>query len=75
MRFSAKDRDNDREPTRHCAQIEKGGWWYNGCSKVNLNGEALQGKTKKTSGIIWYTWKGFFYSLKYVRMMVKPYNA
>ncbi|KAI8514809.1 transmembrane receptor protein tyrosine kinase signaling pathway [Branchiostoma belcheri] len=39
MQFSTKDRDNDNSMNnKHCAQIYKGGWWYNDCYNANLNG-------------------------------------
>ncbi|XP_060560726.1 fibrinogen-like protein 1 [Ruditapes philippinarum] len=36
--FSTFDRDVDPASTRNCAVDRHGGWWYNGCSYVNLNG-------------------------------------
>ena len=75
MKFSTKDQDNDHLPTLHCAQDEKGAWWYNGCSLSNLNGQYFRdGDTKNTSsGIIWDSWKGVSYSLKSVVMKMNPY--
>ena len=38
MRFSTKDKDNDRYSGQHCAQDYRGGWWYKYCHNANLNG-------------------------------------
>ncbi len=38
MKFSTKDQDNDADEYYHCAKQDKSGWWFNGCSAVNLNG-------------------------------------
>ncbi|KAH8399216.1 hypothetical protein KR215_004852, partial [Drosophila sulfurigaster] len=29
--FSTFDRDNDLSSERNCAQISKGGWWFDDC--------------------------------------------
>ncbi|XP_062573489.1 fibroleukin-like, partial [Saccostrea cucullata] len=36
--FTTTDRDNDRFPNFNCAKGFKGGWWYNRCHSVFLNG-------------------------------------
>lgn len=69
MFFSTFDRDNDGNPYYNCAYFRLGGWWYNSCHKSNLNGE--YGNTDNSNGINWYHWKGFTYSMKEVRMMVR----
>jgi len=74
MKFSTREHDRDIMPERDCASSEKGGWWYKACSKCNLNGEYLDGQTKLTSGITWYTFKGFHYSLKFAEMKIRPYE-
>ena len=38
MRFSTKDKDNDRWAYGNCAQTYGGGWWFNRCGQTNLNG-------------------------------------
>ena len=38
MLFSTKDQDHDIVPQINCAQQWKGGWWFEGCYDVFLNG-------------------------------------
>lgn len=37
MRFSTKDNDNDRSAKYNCADIHRGGWWYDSCYDAQLN--------------------------------------
>ncbi|CAC5412320.1 Fibrinogen-like protein A,Ryncolin-4,Angiopoietin-related protein 7,Angiopoietin-related protein 1,Ficolin-3,Ficolin-1-B,Techylectin-5A,Ficolin-2,Ryncolin-1,Tenascin-R,Fibrinogen-like protein 1,Angiopoietin-1,Tenascin-X,Fibrinogen C domain-containing protein 1-A,Tenascin-N,Ryncolin-3,Tenascin,Fibroleukin,Fibrinogen C domain-containing protein 1,Fibrinogen gamma chain,Techylectin-like protein,Ryncolin-2,Angiopoietin-related protein 6,Techylectin-5B,Angiopoietin-related protein 2,Angiopoietin-2,Microfibril-a len=71
MMFSTTDRDNDRT-LENCATKYKAAWWYNACHKSNLNGEYLGGQhSSNGNGIVWWTWKGYYYSLKSTKMMIK----
>ena len=36
--FSTRDRDNDGDASRNCAQLYSSGWWFDACTKSNLNG-------------------------------------
>ena len=36
-KFSTYDRDNDENPTYHCAVRLKAGWWFKVCARVYLN--------------------------------------
>ena len=80
MYFSTKDRDNDGSRLRDCAQLQKGGWWYNECSKANLNGLYVYGDTsgltkdEKYRSMRWAAWKGHEYSLTEVKMMIREYG-
>jgi len=74
MKFSTRDQDNDSSSKRNCAAVEKGGWWYRNCSKANLCGKYLDGKSKHFHGVTWNTFHGFFYSLKFAEMKIRPYK-
>ena len=69
MFFSTKDRDDDRWSSGNCARGKAGGWWYNICADVNLNGLYL-GDTASTKGTYWLHWKNYL-SLKNSVMMVR----
>ncbi|XP_075466204.1 fibrinogen-like protein 1 [Ascaphus truei] len=73
MKFSTRDKDNDNYEG-NCAEEDKAGWWFNRCHTANLNGLYYKGPyTAKTDdGIVWYTWHGWWYSLKSVAMKVRP---
>ncbi|XP_066532234.1 angiopoietin-related protein 1a [Hoplias malabaricus] len=72
--FTTLDRDKDAF-TGNCAHFHKGGWWYNACGQTNLNGVWYSGgvyRSKFQDGIFWADYGGGFYSLKSVRMMIRP---
>ena len=50
--FSTQDRDNDPHSSLNCA-LYAGGWWYNTCFRVNLNGPH-ENSTNIYSRISWY---------------------
>ena len=65
MMFSAKDLDNDKCQC-NCAQLYGGGWWYNRCYAINLNGPQY-----KVLGVL--SNKPYQYrQLQKSRMMVRP---
>ncbi|XP_052075408.1 microfibril-associated glycoprotein 4-like [Mytilus californianus] len=69
--FSTHDRDNDKYPTS-CAVNFKGAWWYQNCHLSNLNGAYLSGGMGSyADGVIWKKWKGYYYSLKSTKLMIK----
>ncbi|KAM6977504.1 angiopoietin-related protein 7 [Aplochiton taeniatus] len=73
--FSTKNKDNDK-CVDDCAQLRKGGYWYNCCTDSNLNGVFYRhgDHTKHTDGITWYGWHGPNYSMKRVEMKIRPQN-
>ncbi|XP_046874934.1 fibrinogen-like protein 1 isoform X2 [Hypomesus transpacificus] len=73
MKFSTYDRDNDRYDG-NCAQEDKSGWWFNRCHSANLNGMYHRGaySAMTDDGMVWYTWHGWWYSLKSVVMKIRP---
>ncbi|XP_030621431.1 fibrinogen-like protein 1 [Chanos chanos] len=73
MKFSTSDRDNDRYE-RNCAKEDKSGWWFNRCHSANLNGLYYKGPYSAVTddGVVWYTWHGWWYSLKSVVMKIRP---
>ncbi|KAI4889768.1 hypothetical protein NFI96_015758 [Prochilodus magdalenae] len=72
--FTTLDRDKDAF-SGNCAHFHKGGWWYNACGQTNLNGVWYSGgvyRSKFQDGIFWADYGGGFYSMKTVRMMIRP---
>ncbi|XP_069497274.1 angiopoietin-related protein 1 [Ambystoma mexicanum] len=72
--FTTLDRDRDSY-SGNCAHFHKGGWWYNACAHSNLNGVWYRGghyRSKHQDGIYWAEYRGGSYSLKSVRMMIRP---
>uniref|UniRef100_A0A8D3DEM0 Fibrinogen C-terminal domain-containing protein n=1 Tax=Scophthalmus maximus TaxID=52904 RepID=A0A8D3DEM0_SCOMX len=79
MKFSTLDKDNDTWEG-NCAEMYGGGWWYNNCQSANLNGIYYRGTYdpekntpyKIENGVVWVTYKPADYSLKTVRMFIRP---
>ena len=69
--FSTKDRDNDSDSSSSCAQVYKGGWWYNNCHYSNLNGIYLDSAMNDDTSVRWYHWKSNE-SLKKSEMKIRP---
>ncbi|KAF4075518.1 hypothetical protein AMELA_G00235360 [Ameiurus melas] len=75
MTFSTFDKD----PTGNCAETNSGGFWYYGyyyyyyaCHYANPNGLYKYGNVGTAySGIMWQSWKGYYYSLKTIVMKIK----
>jgi hypothetical protein len=72
MKFSTKDSDNDIHLSHNCAE-GAGGWWFSACFSGFLNGVYFNNPTSAPDwhGIIWYSWKGKKYSLKFTEMKVR----
>uniref|UniRef100_A0A182J0G1 Fibrinogen C-terminal domain-containing protein n=1 Tax=Anopheles atroparvus TaxID=41427 RepID=A0A182J0G1_ANOAO len=68
MKFSTKDRDNDKY-AKNCATMFEGAWWYKGCYNSHLNGRYLNKDYGKT--MFWYYFKNPHQELAYSRMMIR----
>ena len=71
--FTTTDRDNDGSSDRNCAEMfGRGGWWYDYCTRANLNGVYHHTpRTTDATGIFLIDWHGFKYSLKATTMMIQ----
>ncbi|XP_044162371.1 ficolin-1-B-like [Bufo gargarizans] len=73
--FSTKDQNNDKSSRaeQSCAEYFKGGWWFEACHFSNLNGQYLSGQhSTKGLGIIWFTFRDNYYSLKSSEIKFRP---
>ncbi|XP_028315281.1 fibrinogen-like protein 1 [Gouania willdenowi] len=74
IKFSTHDQDNDNY-RGNCAEEDKGGWWFNKCQSAHLNGLYYPSGHYSAStddGIVWYPWRGWWYSLKTSVMKLRP---
>jgi len=73
QKFSTYDADNDIKNSANCASTYRGAWWYSDCHNSNLNGEyRWYGETVPYArGVIWKTYKDYYYSMKSVEMKVR----
>ncbi|XP_050092993.1 angiopoietin-1-like [Anopheles aquasalis] len=65
--FSTKDRENN---SHKCAATYEGGWWYNQCHEVNLNGRYQN--ADDTKAMNWYHFKNNRIGMSYSRIMTRP---
>ncbi|KAI8514006.1 hypothetical protein Bbelb_083300 [Branchiostoma belcheri] len=74
--FSTKDRENDGDKS-NCADVNKGGWWYDGCYASNLNGQwyPAESHTRHPDGLVWWQWpywdNNYHFSLKSTEMRIQ----
>ncbi|XP_018556457.1 fibrinogen-like protein 1 isoform X2 [Lates calcarifer] len=75
VKFSTFDQPNndDTENDSQCIRLTKSGWWFSRCDSGNLNGHYYKGpyQAMTDDGVVWYTWHGWWYSIKSVIMMVR----
>ncbi|XP_035825483.1 ryncolin-4 [Aplysia californica] len=67
--FSTKDRDNDGSDIS-CAYYQHGGWWFDACSRVNLNGRWASKEDWK--GMRWSSVTGNAASVSFSEMKIRP---
>ena len=75
MQFTTLDADHDlcgNDASDSCAVIFHGAWWYDCCHRSNLNG--LYNSTAFGVGLNWYSWRGYYYSVKTTVMMMRDVN-
>ncbi|XP_063417900.1 ficolin-1-like [Mytilus trossulus] len=73
MQFTTHDQEN-HEATSYvnCDVNFHGAWWYRNCHHSNLSGGYLAGEHQSYGvGMNWYTWRGWHYSYKSTRMMIR----
>ena len=71
MKFSTHDNDQDTS-SENCASVFKGAWWYHTCHSSNPNGQYLHGIISSYGdGVIWYEFKGHYYSLKTIEFKIR----
>ncbi|XP_073829370.1 fibrinogen C domain-containing protein 1-like [Musca autumnalis] len=69
MKFSTLDHSN----SGLCPRNYGGGWWFNNCVDSNLNSlYRRRGEAPEMQKILWSTWKGYNYSLKFAEMKIRP---
>ena len=69
MKFTARDKDNDRWSTGNCANPAdhigiSGGWWYNCCASIFPNNQY-----KQKYGIVL---NGQWHSPSFIEMKIRP---
>ncbi|XP_062395946.1 microfibril-associated glycoprotein 4-like [Sardina pilchardus] len=72
MKFSTYDKDQDNYGYVNCAERYHGGFWFGDCHYANPNGLYKgKGPVESYTGVMWYDWKGYVYSLKSITMKIK----
>uniref|UniRef100_A0A182F1U1 Fibrinogen C-terminal domain-containing protein n=1 Tax=Anopheles albimanus TaxID=7167 RepID=A0A182F1U1_ANOAL len=74
MKFSTSDRDNDNSANGNCAMDWDGGWWFNSCGNVYLNGLYRNVSGNEEDNISWYHFNDDWRGLSYTRMLLRPLN-
>ena len=75
VKFTTRDNDNDGWMSNCASQWSHGAWWFYNCFNSHLNGWYYHNPViSSNDGIIWYTWRGWFYSLKFTEMKIRRNN-
>ena len=69
MMFTTYDRDNDRALS-NCATSFGGGWWYNYCYTVNVNGRNMDRCHR-----VYLQSEGVYTNVSFTRLMIKGCNC
>ena len=68
MKFTTKDRDNDKDSKKNCALNRDGnnagGWWHRACTYVHVNHRYKHSHTIYLNGV--------WHSLSFVEIKIKP---
>ena len=72
--FSTFDRDNDEWPDSCISDFNFGGFWHKACTPVAVTNNICGSASCPTLGqrIYWLAWQGYQFSLKKVKMMIRP---
>ena len=69
--FTTIDQNNDDDYQPNCAAQYLGPWWHDGCHRSHLMGNYYnKGSSPLGRGLNWVAFKGHYYSMKKVNMMV-----
>ncbi|KAJ0050883.1 hypothetical protein NL108_009324 [Boleophthalmus pectinirostris] len=74
LKFSTFDHPTlTSDEDAQCIGHNRAGWWFSRCGAGNLNGHYYSGpyQAQTDDGVVWYTWRGWWYSIKSVVMMVR----
>ncbi|ELT94651.1 hypothetical protein CAPTEDRAFT_207493 [Capitella teleta] len=73
--FSTFDADHDNNAIINCAADHTGAFWYSRCHEANPNGQYLGGEytgdNSHSHGVVWSSFRGFHYSLKFMQMKLR----
>ena len=73
QKFSTYDQDNDIAPETNCAQRYAGGWWFEACFDIKLNGNYSHKEQldARATGIHWKQFLSLQFSLRETKMLLR----